>query len=96
MTKKTTTKKPKYKATTDHTETTVWVSKPKLPLSALYSEHRLIQLEKDSTMLGQIANVVFDFCVGEETTIQGVIRAVATLRDLQARELWDMWEKQAK
>ncbi len=47
-------------------------------------------------MLGQIANVVFDFCEGEETTLQGVIKAVATLRDLQAKELWDRWEKEDK
>jgi hypothetical protein len=95
MTKKKTTKKSKPE-TDSYTETSVWVSKPKQPLSAFYTDERIVDLEKNSSMLGQIANVVFDFCVGEETTLQGVIRAVATLRDLQARELWDLWEKESK
>jgi hypothetical protein len=94
MTKKTT-KKSKFE-TDSYTETSVWVSKPKQPFAAFYTDERIIELEKNSAMLGQIANVVFDFCEGEESTLQGVIRAVATLRDLQARELWDRWEKEAK
>ncbi len=95
MTKKKTTKKSKPE-TASYTETHVWVSEPKQSLSAFYSDERIRELEKNSTMLGQIANVVIDFCQGEETTLQGVIRAVAMLRDLQASELWDLWEKEAQ
>jgi len=95
MTKKKTTKKSKFE-TDSYTETSVWVSEPKQPFAAFYTDERIVELEKNSAMLGQIAGVVFDFCEGEESTLQGVIRAVATLRDLQARELWDRWEKEAK
>ena len=94
MTKKTTKKsKPE---TASYTETSEWSNSVKIPVSAFYSEERIIELEKNSSMLGQIANVVFDFCEGEESTLQGVIRAVATLRDLQANELWDRWEKETE
>ena len=90
MTKKTT-KKLKCKAAQLEDYTITSYSFP-----AGYTIERILELEKNSSMLGQIANVVFDFCEGEESTLQGVIRAVATLRDLQAKELWDRWEKEDK
>jgi hypothetical protein len=89
MTKKTTKSKCKATQTQDYTITSY-------SIPAGYTIERIRELEKNSTMLGQIANVVFDFCEGEETTLQGVIKAVATLRDLQAKELWDRWEKEDK
>ena len=59
-----------------------------------YTRERIAELEQNSAMLGQIAGVVLDFCEGEETTLQGVIRAVAMLRESQANELWNHWEKE--
>jgi hypothetical protein len=91
MTKKKTTKKLKSEVTQTQDYTITSYSFP-----AGYTIERIRELEKNSSMLGQIANVVFDFCEGEESTLQGVIRAVATLRDLQAKDLWDRWEKEAK
>jgi len=95
MTKKKTTKKSKPE-TASYTETSVWVSKPNQPLSAFYTNERIVQLEKNSAMLGRISLLVSEFYQGDETTLQGVIRVLAMLRDLQANELWDMWEKEAK
>lgn len=40
-------------------------------------------------MLGRIANLIYEFCEEEETTLQGVARLLANYRECQAREAWD-------
>lgn len=43
-------------------------------------------------MLGRIACYVSDFCDEDDTTLTGVIKIVAQLRDYQSNELWNTYE----
>jgi hypothetical protein len=45
--------------------------------------------QKHSAMLGQIANIVTDFCSAEETTLQAVAKLRALYYESQARLAWD-------
>jgi hypothetical protein len=45
--------------------------------------------EKHSAMLGQIANIVTDFCSAEESTLQAVAKLRALYYEAQARLAWD-------
>jgi hypothetical protein len=49
--------------------------------------------EKHSAMLGQIANIVTDFCSAEETTLQGVAKLRALYYDAKARLAWEYVER---
>lgn len=53
------------------------------------TNQRIKELEKCQLMLGIIANLVQEFCEGEETTLQGVAKLLAHYRDSQAKEAWD-------
>ncbi len=44
-------------------------------------------------MLGQIANLVADFCDEEDTTLQGVARLLALYHDAKSMQAWDYMEK---
>jgi len=47
------------------------------------------EIEKHGAMLGQIANIVTDFCTSEETTLQAVAKLRALYYEAQARLAWD-------
>jgi hypothetical protein len=44
-------------------------------------------------MLGRIANLVSEFCEGEETTLQGVATLLARYYDLKSVNAWEFVEK---
>jgi len=46
-------------------------------------------------MLKQIGSIVWEFCKEDESTFQGVIKVVAMLRDYQAREMWDLLDRES-
>jgi len=53
------------------------------------TNERIKQLEDHELMLGRIANIVQEFCEGEDTTLMGVAKLLASYRECQAKEAWD-------
>lgn len=51
---------------------------------------RYEQLEKNSRMLGQIAEAVSDFCDEEDSTLAGVLKVLSLYHQMKANEL-DHW-----
>jgi hypothetical protein len=49
--------------------------------------------ESCRVMLGQIANIVTDFCEPEETTLQGVAKLLALYHDAKAIAAWGYVER---
>ena len=55
------------------------------------SKERCDELKRHSAMLGRIACYVADFCDEEDTTLTGVIKIAARLKEYEAEELWDSY-----
>ena len=50
---------------------------------------RIKELEDCELMLGRIANLIQEFCEGEDTTLMGGAKLLANYRECQAKEAWD-------
>jgi hypothetical protein len=54
-------------------------------------KERIDELKRHSAMLGRIACYVAEFCDEDDTTLTGVIKIVAKLKEYETQDLWDSY-----
>ena len=52
---------------------------------------RVKELERHSAMLGRIACYVAEYCDEDDTTLTGVIKIIAKLKEYETQDLWDSY-----
>ncbi len=56
-----------------------------------YTGERIKELERHSAMLGRISFYIEEFCDERDTTLSGVIKIIAKLKEYEANDIWESY-----
>jgi hypothetical protein len=60
------------------------------------TEGRIKELERHSAMLGRISIYVAEYCDEDDTTLTGVMKIIARLKEYETNEIWESYYEEKK